>query len=409
MRTHGPSGGRATVVSPARSMNPYGMAVTLTLWLLAQFLWPLPAPTVEVVAPPDPNQPVQTDRADLEVFVREGCPHCSRAKAFLDRLLIQHPRLRLLYRDVAADPAHLERLTRLATERGQHPIGVPAFLIGDTLLVGYHDEATTGAEIRRLLDERERAGPIDGIQGVATSWFGPLDVRTMGLPLFTIAMGLLDGFNPCAMWVLLFLLSLLVQVNRRRTMAVIAGTFVLVSGGVYFAFMAAWLNLFLLIGLARPTELVLGWVAVLMGSIHVKDFFAFGRGPSLSIPASAKPGLYERMRRVVQAEDLGGAVAAVVVLAVLVNIVELLCTAGFPAVYTRILTMQALPAWQYYGYLALYNLAYIADDSLMTILAIVTLNRRKLQEREGRWLKLISGLVMTGLGVTLILRPDWLR
>jgi hypothetical protein len=111
------------------------------------------------------------------------------------------------------------------------------------------------------------------------------------LPLFTLALGLLDGFNPCAMWVLLFLLSLLVRLRDRKRMALIAGTFVLVSGAVYYAFMAAWLNVFLAVGLSKVVRVLLGTTAVLIGLINVKDFVAWGRGPSLSIPDAAKPGL----------------------------------------------------------------------------------------------------------------------
>jgi hypothetical protein len=210
------------------------------------------------------------------------------------------------------------------------------------------------------------------------------------------------------MWVLLFLLSLLVNLQDRRKMALIAGTFVLVSGLVYFAFMAAWLNIFLLIGLSRPIQIGLGGVALLVGMVNVKDFFALHRGISLSIPESAKPGLYARIRGILQADNLTGALAGIVVLAGLVNLVELLCTAGFPALYTQILTLQQMPAWEYYGYLGLYNLAYIFDDSLMVMIAVITLSRRKLQERAGRWLKLSSGLVMVGLGAVLLLQPKWL-
>jgi hypothetical protein len=114
------------------------------------------------------------------------------------------------------------------------------------------------------------------------------------------------------------------------------------------------------------------------------------------------------VRAVVMAEHPGAALGGVIVLAVLVNVVELLCTAGFPAVYTRILTLRELPVWQYYGYLALYNVAYVLDDGLMLAVAVVTLSRRKLQERAGRWLKLVSGVVMLGLGGVLIARPAWL-
>jgi hypothetical protein len=154
--------------------------------------------------------------------------------------------------------------------------------------------------------------------------------------------------------------------------------------------------------------MTLGGVALFMGSVNVKDFFALHRGVSLSIPESAKPGFYARVRGILQAENLAGALAGIVVLAGLVNMIELLCTAGFPALYTQILTMQQLPPWEYYGYLGLYNLAYILDDSLMVIIAVVTLSRRKLQERAGRWLKLAGGAVMLSLGLVLILKPDWL-
>jgi hypothetical protein len=210
------------------------------------------------------------------------------------------------------------------------------------------------------------------------------------------------------MWVLLFLLSLLVNLQDRRKMALIAGTFVLVSGLVYFAFMAAWLNMFLLIGFSRPVQVGLGGIALFVGAVNVKDFFALHHGITLSIPESAKPGLYARVRGILQAEHLAGAMAGIIILAGLVNLIELLCTAGFPALYTQILTLQQMPSWEYYGYLGLYNLAYIFDDSLMVTIAVVTLSHRKLQERAGRWLKLTSGLVMVGLSAVLLLQPKWL-
>jgi hypothetical protein len=111
---------------------------------------------------------------------------------------------------------------------------------------------------------------------------------------------------------------------------------------------------------------------------------------------------------VLRAEDVAGALVAVIALAILVNTVELLCTAGLPAVYTRVLASYSLPGWAYYGYLILYNLAYMADDALMLVIAVVTLSREKLQEKGARWLKLISGAVMLALGLVLMLRPEWL-
>ncbi len=368
-----------------------------------------------------PRQP------DIEVFSREGCPYCAAAKTFLDDLQRERPSLHIQYHDVGRDARALARLQTLAAAQGIRAPGVPAFWVRGELVIGFAGPEITGARITARLDRRTDSDRTESREGacgpqtvtscsdvtppsdqVATRLFGTLSVRALGLPLFTLALGLLDGFNPCAMWVLLFLLSLLITIQNRAKMAMIAGTFVAVSGLVYFAFMAAWLNVFFLLGMARPTQVALGTIAFLMGAFHIKDGVGLRRGPSLSIPESAKPGLYARMRRIIQAEHVTGAILAVIVLAFLVNAIELLCTAGFPAVYTHILSGHHLPWWKYYGYLALYNVAYMADDMLMVTIAVVTLSRHKLQAREGRWLKLVSGTVMAGLGILLILKPQWL-
>ena len=352
---------------------------------------------------------------DIEMFTREGCPYCAAALAFLGELRRQRPDLRIQIRDVREDRQALDRLVALGTQHGVEHLGVPAFHVRGRLVIGFAGPETTGAELTALLDTpvAGTAGEPPGravgaVETIEVPFYGRVSVRDLGLPAFTVVLGLLDGFNPCAMWVLLFVLSLLVNLHDRVKMAVIGGTFVLVSGIVYFAFMAAWLNLFLLAGVSRVTEVLLGLIAGIVGALNVKDAVAAGRGPSLAIPASARPGIYARVRAVVMAEHPGAALGGVIVLAVLVNVVELLCTAGFPAVYTRILTLHELPVWKYYGYLALYNVAYVLDDGLMLALAVVTLSRRKLQERAGRWLKLVSGGVMLGLGAVLILRPTWL-
>jgi glutaredoxin len=348
----------------------------------------------------------------VEVFSRPGCPHCAEARRFLNELQKERADFSVLEHDVTAEPNALEQLRGLSERAGIQTPGVPTFVIGDSVLVGFDPNATP-ARIRALLTARE-ASPGRGAQAeqppdsVELPLVGRVQVRRLGLPLFTVLLGLLDGFNPCAMWVLLFLLSMLVNLKNRSRMALIAGTFVAVSGVVYFAFMAAWLTIFTLIGVSQPVRIVLACIALLMGAVNLKDFFAFGRGPSLSIPESAKPKIYERVRRILHAEDLAGAMAGIVVLAFLVNLVELLCTAGLPALYTAILTSHHLPSWKYYGYLTLYSAAYVLDDALMVTIGVVTLGKRKLQERGGRWLKLLSGLVITALGLLLLVRPGWL-
>jgi glutaredoxin len=369
--------------------------------------------------------PKEASRAEhvIEVFGREGCAHCAAAQGYLQELQRVRGELRVRHHDVGKDRAALERLRELAAQADVQA-AVPAFYVRGRLFVGFDSAATTGKEIEAWLDAVSSTGvapegtcdvaapcpaPSSGHSYVLRApLLGELDVRELGLPVFTLAVGLVDGFNPCAMWVLLFLLSMLVHLKSRKRMALIGGTFVLVSGLVYFAFMAAWLNFFLIVGISRTLQLVLGTVAIAIGAVHIKDFFAFRKGISLSIPESAKPGIYRRVREVLHAERLGGALVSVIVLAAMVNIVELLCTAGLPALYTQVLTSQGLETVSYYGYLALYNVAYMLDDAVMLTIALVTLSQRKLQERGGRVLKLVSGTVMAALGVLLVLKPEWL-
>ncbi|HEY8944814.1 MAG TPA: NrdH-redoxin [Polyangiaceae bacterium] len=359
--------------------------------------------------------------ATIEVFVREGCPRCAAAEKYLSDLQTTRPKLHVVYRSIDRDPAALADFARVTRAAGVEAPGVPAFVVGKGLLIGFHSPEVTGPELDSLLanakvwpaptsgtcptDSVLDCDPAPPSNEVSTA-FGNVSLSRLGLPLFTIVLGLLDGFNPCAMWVLLFLISMLVNFRSRRRMALVAGTFVATSGIVYFAFMAAWLNVFLLIGLSRAVQLVLALVAFGIGALNTKDFFAFKRGASLSIPESAKPGIYARVRSILRARTLSASLAGVATLAVLVNFVELLCTAGLPAIYTAVLAHQELPWFGHYGYLALYNLAYVFDDSLMVSLAVFTLSRRKLTERAGRWLKLVSGVVMLALAGALLFAPD---
>lgn len=364
-------------------------------WLLA-LLGPWPS-----MAQPAPESlgPV------LEVYVRDGCPHCADAKVFLAQLARDRPHLRIVWHAVDADPAAAAALSERSRAAGVWPPGVPTFVFGHTMLVGFDDGGQQAAALRALVDgAATTAAAVPPLQ----TPFGTLSASRMGLPLFTLALGLLDGFNPCAMWVLLFLLSLLVHLRDRRRMLLVAGTFVVVSGAVYYAFMAAWLNVFLAVGLSGPVRVTLALLALAIGAFNVKDFFAWGRGPSIGIPEAAKPGLYARMRGVVQTTALPASLLGVATLAVLVNLVELLCTAGIPAVFTAVLAQQGLAPLAHYGYLGLYILGYLADDTLMVGSAVLALGSGRLGERGARRLKLLSGSVMLALGAVLLLRPQWL-
>jgi glutaredoxin len=402
-------------------------ALTLLLWLsILGFMDAVNAQ--QAAAPPPSSQDTAPRRAaDIEVFVREGCPHCEKAEEFLKLLAFEQPRLLIVVRDIHRDPGALERLMDIAEAAGTS-LSVPTFQVRGQTIVGFAGQESTGRLIRNILAspppkrqsppgtaetcEPEAPQPCETDTGTAgpdtfeLTFLGRrITLEQVGLPLFTIAMGLLDGFNPCSMWVLILMISLLAPMQDRMRMFAVAGAFIAVEGIAYFIFMAAWLNLFLIIGLSRVSEIVIAGIAMLAGAINLKDFWVYGWGVSLSIPESARPGIYARIRAILQAENLRGAMIGAVVLAVLVQIVEFLCTSGFPALYTRILTMRQLEGLSYYGYLLLYNLAYMLDDAIVLGIGIITLSQRRLQEKEGRWLKLISGIVMVGLGLYLLISP----
>jgi glutaredoxin len=366
--------------------------------------------------------------AELEVFVQEGCPHCAEAKRFLDTLRREQPEVAITVRDITHDPQARARFGDILSKTPGALPAVPAFHANGKLLIGFADAETSGPEIRGLLagagSVRSPPGSDDGqcpigeelpcgtpeaapdAGSIELPWIGKrVSVDDVGLPVFTIAIGLLDGLNPCSMWVLVLMISMLASVGDRRRMIAIAGTFVAIQGIAYFAFMAAWLNLFLLIGLSRTSEIVLGVIALVAGLIHVKDFIAYGRGISLSIPEAAKPGLYKRMRGLIHEQSLALAIGGTVVLGVLVQLIELLCTSGLPALYTRILTQRQLDPWSYYGYLLLYDAMYMLDDVALLTIGVVTLSQKRMQEKEGRVLKLVSGVAMVALGAYLIAFP----
>jgi glutaredoxin len=404
----------------ARQQPPLARTRRIPHWLGWMVGWLLAAGVsaagVSAAAPGPVASAAPSDATtELEVFVREGCPHCGAAKVFLEGWQRQHPRPAIVVRPVDQDPAALAALLDASRRAGVWPPGVPTFVYGERVLVGFDDPAQFEDELRWLIADADSAAgtraadsPPAATAAVDAGWLGTLTLAELGLPLFTLAVGLLDGFNPCAMWVLLFLLSLLVHLRDRVRMALIAGTFVLASGAVYYAFMAAWLNLFLAVGLSAIIRIGLALLALVIAAVNIKDFLAGPGGLTFSIPDRAKPGIYARLRNIVQAPSLLLALSGVIALAIVVNFVELLCTAGLPAMYTAVLAEQGLDAPARYGFLLLYIVGYVVDDAVMVALAVVALGSRKLTETGGRWLKLLSGCVMLVLALVMLLRPDWL-
>ncbi|AJF06557.1 hypothetical protein [Geoalkalibacter subterraneus] len=362
----------------------------------------------------------------LLVYSAENCPHCRKTEEFLNLLASRHPGLKVDVRDIWNNRAYFEQLLFLS-DLFDASVVTPSIFLGNRAWfgIGLEQQSQLEAAVQECLQsgcddtlQLAESGRLDpqripsysdesdvGPTRIFVPWVGEVDGRTLSLPLFTLIVGLLDSLNPCAFFVLLFLLSLLIHLRSKPRMLLVGGIFIFFSGLFYFLFMAAWLNLFLSFGQLRGLTLAAGVLAVVMGAVNIKDFFFFKQGVSLSIPDSAKPKLFERMRGLLKASSLISMIGATIVLAAAANMYELLCTAGFPMIFTRVLTLHELLTWEYYLFLVLYNLVYITPLAVILLIFTFTLGASKLSEWQGRVLKLLSGTMMFMLGMVLVLRP----
>ncbi|HAS51200.1 MAG TPA: hypothetical protein DCS21_05455 [Gammaproteobacteria bacterium] len=362
---------------------------------------------------------VQTDadgnvRVHLYFFWSETCPHCLEAHPFIEAIPNERPWVIVHSLEVSRQRDNAQRFIALAESLGQTANAVPTLIACGVMETGWDSAGSTGAALLQRLDAcrtQARSGmpmtstPSPEAATVRIPLLGEVASDGLSLPAFTVVLAGLDAFNPCAFFVLLFLLSLLAHQKSRYRMALIGGIFVLTSGLMYFVFMAAWLNVFQLMGALAWITLAAGLLAIGAGLINIKDFFAFGQGLSLSIPESRKPDIYRRARLILNAGNLPAMLGATILLAVAANFYELLCTAGFPMVYTRLLTLSELSPGARYAYLAFYNLIYVLPLALIVFVFVRTLGARKLSEREGRLLKLLSGVMMLELGLLLAVAP----
>ncbi len=380
--------------------NPWRLGLVLmALWLISL---PLSTGAADVASTEHTESVVP-----LYFFWTASCPHCKQARPFVAQLAEEYPWLELRSYSLNADPEHVRRYQQMAAKLGQQARSVPAFFVCDQLIVGFDHAEGIGAQLRQALLDCRTGQPKMQLAGAALP--AGIDPDQLSLPLFTLALAALDAFNPCAFFVLLFLLSLMVNAGSRARMLLVGGVFVMVSGALYFLFMAAWLELFLLVGAVSWVTLGAGLLALVLGGLNIKDYFLTRQGPSLSMSDTQRSKLFVRMRGLLSGEHLAMLLVGTLVLAVAANSYELLCTAGFPMVYTRVLTLQAGSETAYYGYLLLYNLVYITPLLLIVLVFTLTMGRRKLTEQEGKGLKLLSGLMMLCLGLVLLIAPDALN
>ncbi|MFH2063534.1 MAG: hypothetical protein ABIJ46_05310 [bacterium] len=254
----------------------------------------------------------------------------------------------------------------------------------------------------------EDVARIEGLPGsVSLPLIGEISLIGMPLPLLTVTLGFLDGFNPCAMWVLLFLLSLLVGMPNRRRAWLLGLAFILTTALVYFLFLAAWLQVFLFLGVVGWIRLLVGVVALAAGGYYLYDFLC-SNGSCKVVNGRLREKVFALAKGATGRRSLLLALVGVIVLAVAVNLIELVCSIGLPAVYTQVLVLSDLSTWQHYGYLLLYTLVFLADDLFVFFSAMLLLQLVGISHKYTHWTRLIGGVLMLIIGLLLLFSPGTL-
>jgi len=258
------------------------------------------------------------------------------------------------------------------------------------------------------LEEQMGVGENEQIAEIDLPLFGKVKLKEVSLPILTIMIGFLDGFNPCAMWVLIFLISLLLGMNDRRRMWILGSVFILTSGFVYFLFMTAWLNFFIFLGLVNWIRIAIAALAVFVAIHYLRDFVKNKDGACQVDLGSNKQKIFARLKEVVYRKSLIWSLLGIVLLAFSVNLLELVCSAGLPAVYTKVLSMSDLNTAQYYFYLLIYIVLFMLDDMAVFAITMISMKRVALNTKYARYSHLIGGIVMLIIGLLMFFKPEWI-
>jgi len=366
----------------------------------------------------------------LYFFWSKSCPHCAKEKVFLENLSLKYPNLTVKDLQVGINPENWDLLKKVCKKLNFNTPGlVPFTVIGDQYIVGYLNDETTGSQIEETINCVLENGCQDLVAPLINSkpkpktqpqqsvsipetldlpLIGKIKTKNLSLPTLSITLGLLDGFNPCAMWTLLFLISLLLGMQDRKRMWALGSAFIITSAFVYFLIMAAWLNLFLLLGFITWVRIAIGLVAIGAGIYNLRDYYINKEGGCAAAGDEKRQKIFAKIKDITQKKQFLLALIGIILLAFAVNVVELVCSAGLPAIFTQVLTLSNLPTWQYYSYLLLYILFFMLDDLIIFFIAMITLKAIGIESKYARISRLIGGILITIIGLLLLFKPELL-
>jgi thiol-disulfide isomerase/thioredoxin len=412
------------------------------LWIPAVILGLLLTGTKKAAAssaflPPADMAGIQSNHlVYIYLFWGEGCPHCAKAKPFLESLAQQNPRIVVRTYEIYYHAENQAIFEALCAAAGFEARYVPTIIVGTRYWEGYSDQVAS--EIRNVVEACLREGCPDAGAGIvaplptAVPTNNPLPTgETLGpaadassdtirLPLIgevklsgqslavsTALISFVDSFNPCSLWVLTMLLTLTLHTGSRRKVLVIGALFLTVTAVIYALFIAGLFTVFTIVSFTGWIQIIVSLVALVFGLINLKDYFWYKEGVSFTISESEKPGIFQRMRNLMDPNlSFWSLAGGTVVLAAGTSLVEFSCTAGFPVLWTNLLVSQNVGTFTFLLLLLLYLLVYQVEAYFIFGAAVFSLHSSRVEEKHGRILKLAGGMLMLTLAVVMLINPS---
>jgi len=360
------------------------------------------------------TKPTADEGFGVHFFYLPGCPHCDAQKPFNEKLANTYPSIQFIYYD-ATKPKEHALLSEMLEDLGvKNEPAFPITIFGKQVFGGWESEETTGKEIEMAMQKCLAGNCPQGVSiepsdEIVLPIIGEIRPSSYSLTSLAVILGLVDGFNPCAMWVLVYLISLIATLKDKKRIWLLVGSFVLASGVLYFLFMTAWLNAFLLIGYVRPVTIAIGLVALGGGILQTKEFLKTKGAIVCEVTdEESRKKTMTKIQKIVSSPITWGTIAGIVALAFVVNSIEFACSAAIPAIFTHVLSLSNLSTFQYYGYILLYDFLFMLDDLIIFGTAAFAMTS-SLGDRYVKYSRPVGGTILIILGALLLFAPNLLR
>ena len=370
----------------------------------------------------------------LYFFHGDGCPHCAEESVFLEKLQKDYPDLKIEKYEVWYDEENSALLQKVQQELHIERMGVPTTIIGDVYMVGYSEE--TANVINRAIDffyENEykdvvsqikddtyvddgseseflkREAETDKDMTVKVPFYKKINLKKVSLTTAAVVIGLIDGFNPCAMWVLLFLISVLIGMKDKKRMWILGLAFLLTSALVYALIMLSWIQIVVKMTTVISIRRIIAIAALIGGFFQLRSFIKNKNTSGCEIVDDSKrKTIFKKIRKFTSEKSFLLALIGVMGLAVSVNLVELACSAGLPLVFTELLALNDVSNMAKFWYVLLYIIFFLIDDLIVFIIAMFTMKVTGMTTKYNQYSHLLGGVIMLLIGALLLLKPEWL-